>query len=156
MTKADYHKQYYEKHKEEIKERAKKWNKEHKDIVNNRSKLFHDSDYYKEMTHTYHLRRFCSESISLVENYEKAKADNFVGWNLHHRLETHNSDGEQRPIDLTMRELIALGVYLHRPADELIFLTMEEHQKLHKTDKKIIVFQGKRSYSYNTDREMSQ
>lgn len=28
-----------------------------------------------------------------IENYEKAAAENFKGWECHHRLETHNSDG---------------------------------------------------------------
>lgn len=69
-----------------------------------------------------------------VENYEKAKADNFNGWDCHHRLETHTSDGEERPFNaqLSMEELIALGVYYNRPAEELIYLTREEHMSIHK------------------------
>lgn len=67
-----------------------------------------------------------------IENFEKAKKDNFKGWNCHHRLETHNSDGERRPVDITQKELKALGMYYNRPANELIFLTVSEHRKLHK------------------------
>lgn len=78
----------------------------------------------------YHYKRYCSD-IENVENYEKAKADNFVDWNIHHRLETHNSDGERRPIDISRQELIALGTYLNRPACELIFMTKREHNALH-------------------------
>lgn len=33
-------------------------------------------------------KRYCIE-IDNIENYEKAKADNFKEWCLHHRLETH-------------------------------------------------------------------
>ena len=66
-----------------------------------------------------------------IENYEKAKADNFKGWSCHHRLETHNSDGERRLVDISMDELKALGMYWNRPASELIFLTESEHHSLH-------------------------
>ena len=67
-----------------------------------------------------------------IENYEKALADNFKNWDCHHRLETHNSDGERRLVDITRDELKALGMYWHRPASELIFLKHSEHSSLHK------------------------
>lgn len=73
---------------------------------------------------------YCTEPEN-IENYDKAKADNFVGWCIHHRLETHNSDGERRLIDITPAELEALGMYYYRPASELIFLTESEHKSLH-------------------------
>ena len=38
---------------------------------------------------------YCSECETLIENYDKAKADNFKGWELHHRLETRTSDGKK-------------------------------------------------------------
>ena len=75
-------------------------------------------------------KRFCKEPEK-IENYEKAAADNFVGWRCHHRLETHNSDGERRLVDITPAELQALGMYYNRPASELIFLTISEHHSLH-------------------------
>ena len=75
-------------------------------------------------------KRFCKEPEK-IENYEKAKVDNFKGWQCHHRLETHNSDGERREVDITREELIALGMYYHRPAEELIFLPRSEHRSLH-------------------------
>ena len=40
------------------------------------------------------FEKFC-KSPENIENYEKAKADNFKGWDCHHRLETHNSDGKR-------------------------------------------------------------
>lgn len=82
------------------------------------------------------VNKLCCEDISLIENYEKAKADNFKGWCIHHRLETHNSDGERRPVDITSKELIALDMYYHRPASELVFLTLSEHVTLHHKGKK--------------------
>jgi hypothetical protein len=77
----------------------------------------------------------CCDNIEDVENYELAKADNFRGWICHHRLETHNSDGERRLVDIKKEELIALDMYYHRPAEELIFMTRSEHYTLHKCHK---------------------
>ena len=79
----------------------------------------------------YYKSHYCSD-IENVENFEKAKADNFKGWSCHHRLETHNSDGERRLVDITQAELIALGMYYNRPASELIFMKHSEHSSLHK------------------------
>ena len=81
-----------------------------------------------------HFEKFCKDYQN-IENYEKAKADNFKNWEVHHRLETHNSDGERRLVDITADELKALDMYYNRPADELIFLTRSEHNSLHKKGK---------------------
>ena len=75
-------------------------------------------------------KRFCKEPEK-IENYEKALEDKFIGWRCHHRLETHNSDGKRRDVDITPAELQALGMYWYRPASELIFLTISEHRSLH-------------------------
>lgn len=74
--------------------------------------------------------RYCV-NIEDVENYEKAKEVNFEDWHLHHRLETHNSDGVPREVAISRKELIALDMYYNRPAEELIFLTKKEHSALH-------------------------
>lgn len=98
-------------------------------------------------------RNICND-IENIENYEKAKADDFKGWVCHHRLETHNIDGERRLVDLTAEELIALDMYWHRPAEELIFLTKKEHNYLH--------FKGKspwnkgKHHSEESKRKMSE
>lgn len=76
-------------------------------------------------------KQYCKDYEN-IENYEKAKADNFKCWCCHHRLETHNSDGERRAVDITAAELIALGMYYNRPASELIFMKRSEHNNLHK------------------------
>ena len=73
---------------------------------------------------------YCTDPEN-IENYEKAKVDDFKDWHCHHRLETHNSDGEKRLVDISRDELIALGIYWHRPSSELIFMTKSEHRSLH-------------------------
>lgn len=83
-----------------------------------------------------HYRHYC-EDIENVENFEKAKKDNFKGWDCHHRLETHNSDGERREVNISRKELIALDMYYNRPSSELIFLTTKEHNTLHHKGKLI-------------------
>ena len=75
---------------------------------------------------------FCFEKdIEKIENYELAKADNFKGWVIHHRLETHDSDNNKRLKEITKQELIALGMYYYRPESELIFMRRGEHSRLH-------------------------
>lgn len=79
----------------------------------------------------YNVKKFCCEDISKIENYEEAINDTTQTWECHHRLETHNSDGERRLIDLTRDELKALEMYFNRPASELILMIGTEHRKLH-------------------------
>ena len=81
------------------------------------------------MGHKFEL--YCKDYEN-IENYEKAKADDFKNWEVHHRLETHNSDGERRLVDISHNELKALGMYYNRPAEELVFLKRSEHSSLHK------------------------
>ena len=76
------------------------------------------------------LKHICKD-FENIENYEKALADNFKGWCIHHRLETHNSNGERRIINISASELIALNMYYNRPASELVFLRRGEHSALH-------------------------
>ena len=81
------------------------------------------------MSHSF--ERYCKDYEN-IENYEAAKKDNFKGWECHHRLETHTSDGERRLVDITKKELKALKMYYNRPAEELIFLTLKEHSTFRK------------------------
>lgn len=81
-----------------------------------------------------HYKRYCKDYEN-IENYDKALADNFKGWHCHHRLETYTSDGERRLVDITQKELMALNMYYHRPASELIFLTSREHNAFNKGKK---------------------
>ena len=77
---------------------------------------------------------YCFErDIEKIENYELAKKDNFVGWVIHHRLETHFSNGDKRPVNchLTSAELRALQHYDFVSPDVLIFMKDSEHRTLH-------------------------
>lgn len=104
------------------------------------------------MINRLNLQKYCTEDISLIENYEKADSDNTEMWSCHHRLETHFSDGTERPHNafLSKAELIALGMYWDRPASELIFMTRSDHQALHNKKRK-----GQRA-SEETRRKLSE
>ena len=67
------------------------------------------------------VKKYCREDISLIENYDKAIADNTQTWDCHHRKESQYSAGE----------LVDIGEYYNRPACELIFLTPANHHRLH-------------------------
>lgn len=106
-----YNKQYFQQHKEELREKQRIYKRK-----------------YNQMF------AYCiPEQIEQIENYELAKKDDFNGWHIHHRLETHNSDGERRLVNISKQELVALEMYYNRPANELIFLTASEHRKLHRS-----------------------
>lgn len=98
-------------------------------------------------------KRFCKD-FTKIENYEKAVNDTTQTWVCHHRLETHNSDGERRLVDISVKELIALGMYYDRPPEELIFLTRAEHVSLHQKGK-LGTFTGKH-HSEETKRKISE
>lgn len=71
------------------------------------------------------VRDYCCEDPSLIENYELAVNDTTTKWEIHHRLEIQGGR------ILSGKELDELGLYLHRPASELIFMTPSDHRKLH-------------------------
>ena len=75
------------------------------------------------MINEYYAKLFCKEDISKIKNYDKAIADTTQVWHCHHMTETwwHCSK----------KELIENECYYHRKACELIFLTPEEHKRLH-------------------------
>lgn len=73
-------------------------------------------------------KSFCSEDISLIENYHQAIADQTKIWDTHHRREC---DSGGRTL-FTRKQLIEMGLYFNRPASELIFVTRSMHWKLHR------------------------
>ena len=109
----------------ERKEYLKAYNKAHEEELKEYGKAYYETNKERR------LRKYYCIKLEEVENYSLAKADSFIKWDIHHKLETHNSDGERRLVDLTADELKALGVYYNRPASELIFMTRSEHNKLH-------------------------
>ena len=73
------------------------------------------------MINEYAVKKYCNESLSLIENFDKAIADSNQMWHCHHR----------RELETSRKELIKIGEYYNRPASELIFLTPFEHNSLH-------------------------
>ena len=82
------------------------------------------------------VTKYCCEDISSIEGYEEAVCSNKKEYVCHHRLETHNSDGERRLVDISMYELKALDMYYNRPAYELVFMSNSEHTQLHHKGKR--------------------
>ena len=80
------------------------------------------------MINKYKAKGFCSEAISLIENYHEAISDQKRTWDVHHRREC---DENGRTL-FTKKQLIDMGLYFNRPASELIFVTRAMHWKLHR------------------------
>ena len=75
-------------------------------------------------------KKYCNEDPSLIENYWGAMNDETQVWNCHHRLEI-----QPNGVKVSRCELISSGMYYHRPANELIFLTETEHRRIHHVGK---------------------
>ena len=65
---------------------------------------------------------YCIEDVSKIENYNEA-INSSEKWICHHKKETE--------LNKSAKDLIKMGLYYHRPANELIFLTKSEHSRLH-------------------------
>lgn len=63
----------------------------------------------------------------LIENFELAAADDFVGWVIHHRLEL-TLDGQNAA---SYADLKRLKMYWRRPYFELIYLRRADHIAMH-------------------------
>lgn len=57
-----------------------------------------------------------------VRNFDKAKSDNFEGWEIHHINEE----------TFAWRQLVIMNMYYNRPPEELIFVKVEVHQEIHR------------------------
>ena len=75
-----------------------------------------------------YAKLFCSEDISLIENYQQAISDQTKMWDIHHRRECD----ENGKTLFTKKQLKEIGLYFNRPASELIFVTRSMHWKLHR------------------------
>lgn len=82
---------------------------------------------------------YCSEEPYLIENYQEAINDKSHTWLCHHRLETHDKDGNWLPLEkqLLKKDLIERNLYYHRPASELIFLKKKDHQRFHRSGERM-------------------
>ena len=71
------------------------------------------------------VKKYCSEDISKIENYEQAVNDKTQTWDCHHRAEILPC-GRFKQSDL-----IKFNLYWHRPANELVFMTEDDHLSMH-------------------------
>lgn len=69
---------------------------------------------------------YCIEEISNIEGYETAVNDDKHVWICHHKLEIRPDYRN------TVEDLKLMNLYYHRPACELIFMTTEEHTRIHR------------------------
>lgn len=76
-------------------------------------------------------RLYCSEDLSLIENYDKAIADTTQTWHCHHKDEIRTLPSGMVAYR-SQQELKENGRYYNCPANELIFLTREEHNPIHR------------------------
>lgn len=79
------------------------------------------------MIDVYRAKLYCKEDISKIKNYEEAVNDTTKIWDCHHMTETW--------WNCTRKELIENECYYNRKACELIFLTHDEHTRLHQKGK---------------------
>lgn len=77
-------------------------------------------------------KKFCKEDPSMIENYDKAIADETQIWHCHHRDEIRTLPSGMIAIH-SREELKEIGRYYDCPANELIFLCPADHSKLHHT-----------------------
>jgi hypothetical protein len=75
------------------------------------------------------IKQFC-KNYTQIENYNEAINDKEKVWDCHHRLELREDYINTR------EELKLMNLYYDRPPEELIFLTKEKHQALHKIKRK--------------------
>ena len=80
------------------------------------------------MINEYYAKLYCSENISLIENYHQAVWDPYEKWEIHHRREC---DENGRTL-FTQKQLIKMKLYFKRPASELMFVTRSMHRKIHR------------------------
>ena len=100
------------------------------------------------MISEYTAYAYCCEDVSKIENYDKAIADMTQTWICHHRREILDN-GEK----VYLSELKRLGLYYHRPASELIFLTKAEHNRIHSVGN---VYHKNKPHSAETRKKMSE
>lgn len=74
------------------------------------------------------VKSFCNGDIAMIENYDKAIADESQTWHCHHRMEVQ-PDGTR----LSKQWMVEHGIYYKVDPCMLLFLTESEHRKLHTT-----------------------
>lgn len=101
-------------------------------------------------------KKYCSEPLENIENYDKAVADTKHIWDCHHRAEILPCGVYSR------KDLKKFGLYWHRPASELIFLRHDEHIRIHgsnlstKTKRRMAESHKGNLHSSETRRKMAE
>ena len=85
------------------------------------------------------VKRYCSEDISLIENYQEAVRSK-DRWDCHHK--------DEIDLNANREQLIKLGKYYKVPAERLIFLSVKDHISLHMTQENSHV-KGKNNYQWH-------
>ena len=88
---------------------------------------------------------FCRHP-ELIENYDKAIADNTQTWDCHHRLESC----------FTQKFLKDMGLYYDVEPEALIFLTKAEHRKIDSFCKRVSEAKKGKLRSEETKRKISE
>lgn len=125
MVKEEIIERYGLSYYEELKNRAKLKQK----LKYQSNKEYRDSQ--KSKTHGQMQSKYVKDGrIDLIENYELAKADNFKGWDIHHRDEIKVLPSGIKVIR-TREDLMNNNRYYSCPPNELIWLTHKEHISIH-------------------------
>ena len=74
--------------------------------------------------------KFCREDMALIENFKKAALDTKQMWVCHHRDEVKILPSGIK-VNRSVDELKENDRYYNCPANELIFLTRDEHARIH-------------------------
>lgn len=94
-----------------------------------------DSEFKSYCSNRYRARYVMEGKVELIKNYELAKADNFRGWVIHHINEI--CDTGSSVILRSKKELIEIGKYYNCQPEELIWLTVSEHNRIHNKYRRI-------------------
>lgn len=125
MVKEEIIERYGLPYYEELKNRTKLKQK----LKYQSSKEYRDSQ--KSKTHGQMQSKYVKDGrIDLIENYELAKADNFKGWDIHHRDEIKVLPSGIK-VFRTREDLMNNNRYYSCPPNELIWLTHKEHISIH-------------------------
>ena len=93
-----------------------------------------------------YLKKIC-RNYHLVENYMQARFDKENKWEMHHRREIDENKSRQQLIDEEN--------YYDVAQEELVFLTKDEHNKLHHKDKIVSAETRKKMSEALTGKESS-
>lgn len=86
---------------------------------------------HKKYGKFYNYRRYAlNGKIELIENYNDALNDNFIGWDIHHKDEIRLLPSGMTALR-TREDLIENDRYYNCPVNELIWMRKAEHMALH-------------------------